>query len=232
MGQMGFPGRWCSWIKGILESARSSVLVNGSPTFEFQCHKGLRQGDPISPFLFLMVMEVLSCLVDKAGILNIFSGFQVPNGPCVSYLLFADDAIILGEWSSENIINVVRILRVFYICSGLKININKSNLYAIGVNSVAVSNMAGIVGCQAGSFPFNYLGLAIGANMNRIANWKPVYDVFDSRLAKWKASLLSFGGKITLIKSVLECLANYYFSLYKAPVKVIKDLEAKMRNFL
>ncbi|KAJ0488248.1 putative reverse transcriptase zinc-binding domain-containing protein [Helianthus annuus] len=92
--------------------------------------------------------------------------------------------------------------------------------------------MASTVGCLASSFPFKYLGLMVGANMNRINNWKSVYDVFDARLAKWKARLLSIGGRITLIKAVLESIPNYYFSLYKVPVQVVKDLEAKIRNFL
>ncbi|KAJ0505327.1 putative RNA-directed DNA polymerase [Helianthus annuus] len=131
-----------------------------------------------------------------------------------------------------NIRNVVRILRVFHICSGLKINIKKSSIFAIGVLPNDLSSMAEIVGCQAGTFPFKYLGVMVGANMNRMINWKPVYDTFDVRLAKWKAGILSIAGRITLIKAVLESLPNYYFSLYKAPVKVIKDLEAKMRNFL
>ncbi|XP_022019760.1 uncharacterized protein LOC110919816 [Helianthus annuus] len=79
--------------------------------------------------------------------------------------------------------------------------------------------MAAIIGCQAEVFPFRYLGLTVGANMNRVANWKPVYDIVDARLAKRKAVMLSMGGRITLIKSVLESLPTYYFSLYKAPVQ-------------
>ncbi|KAJ0920733.1 putative RNA-directed DNA polymerase [Helianthus annuus] len=72
MGQMGFPDLWCKWIKGILASARSSVLVNGSPTFEFNCSKGVRQGDPLSPFLFLLVMEALSNMLSKARMEGFF----------------------------------------------------------------------------------------------------------------------------------------------------------------
>ncbi|KAJ0565135.1 hypothetical protein HanIR_Chr06g0259261 [Helianthus annuus] len=70
---MGFPDRWCRWIYGILESARASVLVNGAPTIDFHRHKGMRQCDLISSFLFLIVMEALSCMFDKAveGILTL-----------------------------------------------------------------------------------------------------------------------------------------------------------------
>ncbi|KAM0019452.1 putative RNA-directed DNA polymerase [Helianthus debilis subsp. tardiflorus] len=178
-------------------------------------------------------MEVFSFMMDKARISGNFSGIQLPNnGPCVSHLLYADDAIIIGEWSRENVFNVIRILRIFHICSGIKINLAKSNIFAIGVGAGDLNITAGLIGCQVGNFPFRYLGLAVGGNMNRIINWKPIYEVFDARLAKWKSSLLSFGERITLIKSVLDSLPCYYLSLYKAPVKVIKDLESKIRNFL
>ena len=134
--QMNFPSRWCMWVLGILKAARSSVLVNGSPTFEFMCHKGLRQGDPLSPFLFLVVMEALSLTIKKAILLGDFKGVQLDNeGMDVSHLLYADDALILGEWTEGNVVNLARLLRCFHICSGLKININKSNLYGVGTSS-------------------------------------------------------------------------------------------------
>ncbi|KAF5795822.1 putative RNA-directed DNA polymerase [Helianthus annuus] len=231
--QMGFGDRWRQWIWGILSSARASVLVNGSPTFEFKCGKGMRQGDPISPFLFVVAMEALSCLFDKALELGVISGVQLPNdGPILSHLFFADDALIIGDWSKGNAINIVRILRCFHVCSGLRINLGKSSLFGIGVGIEEVDILAGSVGCKSESLPFKYLGLKVGANMNRIVNWRPVYDVFEARLALWKSSLLSLGGRVTLIRSVLASLPNYYFSLYRAPVKVIKDLERMMKKFL
>ncbi|KAJ0466748.1 putative RNA-directed DNA polymerase [Helianthus annuus] len=233
MKQMGFPDIWCRWIWGILSSARSSVLVNRSPTFEFKYEKGMRQGDPISLFLFLLVMEALSCMLDKAKEKGILKGIGTPNnGLILSHLLYADDAIIMGEWSSENVINVVRILRVFYMCSGLKINFSKSNLFGIGTEAWEVELFATRVGCKADMLPFKYLGLTVGANMNKINSWKPVYDVFEARLSKWKADSPSIGGRLVLIKSVLESLPNYFFSLYKAPCKVIQDLEGMIRRFL
>ncbi|XP_035845190.1 uncharacterized mitochondrial protein AtMg01250-like [Helianthus annuus] len=131
---MGFSQQWCNWVKGVLVSARSSVLVNGSPAFEFQCHKGIRQGDPLLLFLFLIVMEVFSCMVNKACDTGNFEGIRLPNGGLViSHLLYADDALIIGEWEKENVKVVARILRVFYACSGLKINFHKSNLNLFGV---------------------------------------------------------------------------------------------------
>ncbi|KAJ0680602.1 putative RNA-directed DNA polymerase [Helianthus annuus] len=218
--QMGFSPKWCSWIMGILKSASSSVLVNGAPTFTFKCEKGMRQGDPLSPFLFLVVMEALSCMINCARENGSIKGIPTPNnGPILTHLFYADDAILVGEWSKIEVLNIVRILRCFHVCSGLKINLDKSNMYGVGVGWDEIGVMANEVGCNPDSIPFKYLGLNVGANMNRISNWQPVYDIFRSRLATWKVHLLSIGGRVVLIKSVMKSLPNYYFSIYKAPKK-------------
>ncbi|XP_071720790.1 uncharacterized protein [Rutidosis leptorrhynchoides] len=81
------------------------------------------------------------------------------------------------------------------------------------------------------SFPFNYLGLPIGANPKLYKNWAPIFDKFKKRLADWKCKTISFGGRLTLIKSVLTNLPLYYFSLFKAPVGFLKELEGLRRDF-
>lgn len=101
MEQMGFPPRWCIWIKACLQSSRASVLSNGVPTAEFQCQR--RQGDPLSPFLFTIAMEPLSCMLVKAASMGIFQGIQCQDGgPILTHLLYADDVLIMGEWSIKN----------------------------------------------------------------------------------------------------------------------------------
>ncbi|XP_022003449.1 uncharacterized protein LOC110900899 [Helianthus annuus] len=138
----------------------------------------------------------------------------------------------MGEWSSSNFINMRRILRIFYLCSGLKINLHKSVLCGVGVEDEVIANVAESMGCKAGALPFTYLGIKVGANMNRVSNWEPVVTTFKRRLSKWKANTLSIAGRLTLIKSVLDSLPTYYFSLFKAPKKVVDVLEGLMRRFL
>ncbi|XP_021991043.1 uncharacterized protein LOC110887782 [Helianthus annuus] len=213
--QMNFPTKWRKWIQAILALARSSVLINGSPSFEFQFSRGLRPGDPISPFLFLIGMEAFSIIMEKAADEGIFQGIKLPNkGPSIMHLLFVDDALLVGEWEKESVLNMA-----------------KSSLFGIGVSEEEVKKMAKDIGCQNGKLPCVYLGLMIRANMNNSAHWKSVLQVFDKRQAIWKKSILLEGGHLTLIKAVMEAIPTYYFSLYKAPTKIINQLEAKRRNF-
>ncbi|KAJ0578264.1 putative RNA-directed DNA polymerase [Helianthus annuus] len=178
-------------------------------------------------------MEALSFVINKAILVGEFKGVKIDkDGLVLSHMLYADDALILGEWSNGNVLNLARILRVFHICSGLKININKSNLYGVGTCNEETDNLAITLGCKRDVLPFEYLGIKVGANMNRCSSWKKVIEVFESRLALWKAKLISIGGRVTLIKGVLESLPINYFSLYKAPRKVLDNLERIMKKFL
>ncbi|KAK1432883.1 hypothetical protein QVD17_09785 [Tagetes erecta] len=233
MEQMGFPVRWREWVWEGLSSARSSVLVNGSPTKEFGASRGLRQGDPLSPFLFILVMEALHLSIFEAVNMGIFHGIKLPNdGPVISHLFYADDAIFLGEWSLSNVQNLGRILKCFHVASGLKINFNKSSLFGVNVDSLDVELAVGVLNCQTGKLPFPHLGIPIGENMARVKSWKPVVDRFTSKLSSWKARSLSFGGRLTLVKAVLGSLPLFFFSMFKAPVQVVNKLESIRRGFL
>ncbi|KAK9055104.1 hypothetical protein SSX86_026184 [Deinandra increscens subsp. villosa] len=233
MDQMGFPSTWRGWVFGVLKSARASVLVNGSPTWEFQCSRGVRQGDPLSPFLFLIAIEAFNCMMERAALIGTFHGISLPrNGPKLTHLLFADDAIILGEWTKTNVKILARLLRVFHLSSGLKVNHAKCNFIGLNIDDNDVGLSSQVLHCQAGSLPFYYLGVEVGSNMKRIKSWKSVVDVFENRLSLWKAKHLSIGGRLVLIKSVLDSLPIYYFSIYKAPKKVLAKLESIRMNFL
>ncbi|GJW77897.1 putative RNA-directed DNA polymerase, eukaryota, reverse transcriptase zinc-binding domain protein [Tanacetum coccineum] len=152
-------------------NARSSVLVNGSPTPEFDICRGLRQGDPLSPFLFILAMEGLYMLTCKAKDMGIFTRASLGHdNMCVSLLIYADDVIFLGEWSWLNAHNLLCLFRCFYLISGLKINVNKSNIFGVGVPDEYVFNMANTLGCGAASFPMKYLGVPVGCNMAICSN--------------------------------------------------------------
>ena len=102
---MGFRSKWINWIIWCISTTCFSVLVNGSPSSFFQSSKGLRQGDPLSPYLFILAMETLSCIPLSVKEGGFIVGFLVRGrnglGVEVSHLLFADDTLILCDASKD-----------------------------------------------------------------------------------------------------------------------------------
>ncbi|GJU66381.1 RNA-directed DNA polymerase, eukaryota, reverse transcriptase zinc-binding domain protein [Tanacetum coccineum] len=204
MEKLGFGTKWRMWISGCLKHSRASILVNGSPTSEFELSKGLRQGDPMSPFLFILAMEGLHAMVSKAVTTGLFKGASIGQGNIsISHLLYADDAIFVGEWSHTNAYNLICLLRCFYMMSGLKINVHKSKLSGINVDNDDVHNMAHVLGCGVANLPMMYLGVPVGCNMGRCEYWNHIVNKFESKLSQWNANLLSVGGRLSLIKAIL-----------------------------
>ncbi|GKU93948.1 hypothetical protein SLEP1_g7497 [Rubroshorea leprosula] len=172
MMRMGFSKKWRKWIQECLRSSSVSVLINGSPTKEFPVSKGICQGDPLSPFLFLIVAEGLNGLVSATVEKNLYKGVKVGNGDTmITHLQFADDTIFFEEASDENIKVVKGIMRIFELASGLKINFAKSQLMGMGVEERWTSRMAYRQCCTQGEFPFKYLGIPIGGNHRKLAMW-------------------------------------------------------------
>ncbi|GJZ53830.1 RNA-directed DNA polymerase, eukaryota, reverse transcriptase zinc-binding domain protein [Tanacetum coccineum] len=204
MEQMGFGLKWRNWIRACLSSASISVLIDGSPSNEFKMEMGLHQGDPLSPFLFLLVSEALQVSIIEACSKGFYKGvFLAEDGSNVSLLQYADDALFFGKWSRSNARNLILILK-----------------------SVASS-----LNCSHDSVPFTYLGLPVGKRMYFCDRWIEVINKVQNRLIAWKAKSLSIGGRLTLLKSVLGSIPIYFLSLFKAPLKVIKYIESLRSRF-
>nr|GEX41610.1 RNA-directed DNA polymerase, eukaryota [Tanacetum cinerariifolium] len=161
-----------------------SFLVNGSPTKEFQFLKGLKQDDPLSPFLFILVMESLHVSFQRVMDAGLFNVIKLDSSLHISHLFYADDAIFMGQWSQCNIDTIIRVLDVFYRASGLRINMNKINLMGISVDSNKVKHAATKIGCLVLKTPFNYLGSRVGDLMSRIQSWHDVTEGMHTRVVK------------------------------------------------
>ncbi|GKA15089.1 putative RNA-directed DNA polymerase, eukaryota, reverse transcriptase zinc-binding domain protein [Tanacetum coccineum] len=193
---LGFGSKWRRWIQVCLHSARSSVLVNDSLSSEFLIKRGLRQGDPLSHFLFIIVMEGLHIAMQNAVCSGLIREAEIgTSGHKISHLFYTDDVVIISDWNNQDMGNIIRVLQVFYLASGLKINVSKSNVFGLGVSSRDVEDMASDTGCGLGNIPFSYLGLPLGANMHLTANWQLLIDRFRAKLSAWKDNTLSIGDR-------------------------------------
>ena len=162
----GFSTKWRQLILFCLSTICFSILINGFPCGFFGSTRGLRQGDPLSPLLFVLVMEALGRMLDKAVLEGRMSGFSVGNlegrSMAVSHLLFADDTLIFCKVDLDQILILCMILIWFEVVSGLKINLGKSELVLVGVvNNIDIFLV--VLGCKQGPLPMKYLGLPLGA---------------------------------------------------------------------
>ncbi|GKV30536.1 hypothetical protein SLEP1_g39339 [Rubroshorea leprosula] len=221
------------WIRECLQTNSISALLNGSLTKEFTMRRGLRQRDPLALFLFLIVAEGLNGIISSAVEKALFEGVQIGRGDLrISHLQFADDTLLMGKATEENIWTTKCIMQAFELVSGLKINYGKSSLIGINVNDVWEKEMTCLLNCKSGSLPCKYLGIPLGVDLRRIATWKPLIDTLKRKLSSWSGRFLSLGGRITLINAVLTSLSVFIMSFYLLPKSIIGELDKIRRRFL
>nr|GEU54570.1 RNA-directed DNA polymerase, eukaryota, reverse transcriptase zinc-binding domain protein [Tanacetum cinerariifolium] len=155
------------------------------PTKEFQFYKGLKQGDPLSPFLFILVMESLHVSFQKVADAGLFKGIKVASSLHISHLFYADDAIFMGQWNQSNIDTITRVLEVFHRASGLRINMNISKLMGISVDISKVEQAAAKIGCLIFKTSFTYLGSRVGGIMSWIQSWNDIIENINSKKPSW-----------------------------------------------
>ncbi|GAU09987.1 hypothetical protein TSUD_393040 [Trifolium subterraneum] len=187
LGRFRFSAKWRAWMKACVCGGNLSVLVNGSPTLELPIKRGLKQGDPLAPLLFLLVAEGLGGLMRRAVEINRFRPFLVGGGGApVSVLQYADDTLCIGEATIENLWVLKSVLRGFEMASGLKVNFWKSCVIGVNVSEEFLGMASEFLNCRIGRTPFKYLGLPVGANPRKLSTWDPMLMLIKRRLGSWR----------------------------------------------
>ena len=173
-------------------------------------------------------MEALSCLLNHAVEGNYLSSSRILDGRgeelVISHLLYANDMLLFCDANKDQLKFLSWTLMWFEVVSGLKINLNKSEIIPIGIVA-DVEELASELGCKVRSLPTSYLALLLGAKHKAIGVWDSVEERFRKRLASWKILYISKGGRVTLIRSPLSSLPIYYLSLFRMSQKVCPRLE-------
>jgi hypothetical protein len=171
----GFPDRWISWIKEILKSSTSTTLLNGTLGKVFHYRRGVGQGDPLSPLLFVLAADLLHIIVNKAknlGLLRLPLNIGYTSDfPIIQY---ADDTLLILEACIVQLFTLKSILNTFVDSTSLKVNYAKSSLYPINISQERLAHLLATFHCQVSSLPFTYLGLLLSMNKPTIQDYLPL----------------------------------------------------------
>ena len=148
----GFDDRWIGWVKMLLSSGSSSVLLNGIPGNHFHCKRGVRQGDPLSPLLFVLAADLLQSVVNRMcadGHLTL----PIPNNPDFPIVQYADDTLLVMPACVTQLLALKDMLGTFVASTGLHVNYSKSQLIPLNVPESSVSGLAAALGRSVGACP-------------------------------------------------------------------------------
>jgi hypothetical protein len=198
----------------ILESSRSAILMNGIPGPWIDYERGLRQGDPLSPYLFLLVADVLQQLIRPDPVL---CHPLVDGAPC-PILQYADDTLIIMRAGEPAAARLKLLLDQFAEATGLTINFHKSTLVQMHVDAAELVRIQAALGCRVEGFPQTYLGLPLSAEKLKLQDFAPLIAKIDRYLSGWCAILLSVGGRIVLLNAVLDALPIFAMGAVDLPL--------------
>jgi hypothetical protein len=197
MLKLGFSTSWVTLVMRLVSTVSFSMLFNGSPQEEFRPSRGIRQGDPISPYLFLLAAEGLSCLLKNQVQSSALQGIKVaPTSPPVNHLLFADDSLLFIEASIEGANKVKTVLEKYCQASGQRINMDKSSIFiSKGCSGDLKESIKGILEVQRETLNEKYLGMPSDVGRSKSGAFKYLKDQVWKKVLGWMEQLLSVGGK-------------------------------------
>ncbi|GKB49651.1 RNA-directed DNA polymerase, eukaryota, reverse transcriptase zinc-binding domain protein [Tanacetum coccineum] len=218
------------WIMTCITSTKFSINVNGERVGYFKGGRGLRQGDPILPYLFTLVMEVLNLLVKKNIEDNM--GFQyhfVCKNLKITHLCFADDLLVFCHEDTQSVGIIKKSLDEF---SEHTPNMHKSTIFFGGLSNAEQQNILNLMPFTVGRLPVKYLGVPLITKQISISDCKPLVDKVRSKVNDWKNKALSYAGRVQLIASILSSMQNYWASVFLLPKQVIYEINKMLKGFL
>lgn len=229
-----FPPPLIELIMFSISSNRLSILWNGCSLPPFSPGRGLRQGDPLSPYLFILVMEKLSHMIQDAVREGAWKPFKLSQGGfSLSHLFFADDLMLFAEASVEQISNIMDILLDFAGQSGLQLSVGKSKLFTSDNTSLGLARaLSSTSGIPVTSDLGVYLGVPIKHGRLSSMSYQYLLDRIKSKLALWKKNTLSFAGRRVFVQSTTSTIANYAMQTQLLPVAVTSSIDRNNRSFL
>lgn len=219
---MSLPAQFIQWIHSCITTPSFMIGFNRTVQGFFRSKRGLRQGDPLSPYLFVIAMNCLSLLLDKAAEEGKFGYHYACKETKLTHLCFADGLLILCDGSLRSVQNVLEVLENFKQLSGLSVSISKTCFFACGVQQPDIEQILSQCGLTQGTLPIRYLGVPLCTKKLSLANCEPLIQQVKSKINSWTAKTLSFAGRLLLINTVIAGISNFWCATFAIPKSASK----------
>jgi hypothetical protein len=233
MEKLGFHSKFIQWIMLCVTIARYGVRFNGTVMSPFLPSRGLCQGDPLLPYLFLLVADYLSAFVKNYERQGLISGIRVSRrGPSISHLLFADDSILFFKLNEAQVKHVRELLSVFEKSTRDKLRPAKCSMLIREGSDEGTTNLVKLaLSIERVDFDEKYLGLPMPQGRKRRGVFQSMEERYIKRMTYWRERTLSQVAREVLIKAVAEGLPTYLMSVFKIPVGLCDSLQKHTRAF-
>ncbi|XP_039158851.1 uncharacterized protein LOC108959574 [Eucalyptus grandis] len=231
--RLGFHPRWVHLILQCITTTSYSVRFNGELLPFFHPTRGLRQGDPLSPYIFILLANVFSTMISQAVDMGQLKGIKLNRWcPTLSHLFFADDAMFFLDANIMECQNLANILNQYCMATGQALNRNKSGIiFSKNCPFGLQENLASEFRVPVLQNYGKYLGIPSdwGRSKKEMFSW--LLGRVQAKLEGWKEKFISKGGKEILIKSVIQAIPHYAMSIFKLPLSLCKTIEKSIARF-
>ncbi|XP_048599540.1 uncharacterized protein LOC125579745 [Brassica napus] len=203
---IGVPPSYIRLVEASITTTSFTVGYNGQVHGYFKGKRGLRQGDPLSPYLFVIAMNCLSMFLDKGAEEGRFSYHDKCAPTKLMHLCFSSDLLIFTDGAEISVKGVLEILEQFKSKSGLAVSIQKTAFYSSGLSSHEINMISSSTGLTHGSLPICYLGVPLNSKKLSLLNCEPLLNQVKSKVNTWSAQSLSFAGRLLLVNTVIAVL--------------------------
>jgi hypothetical protein len=229
---IGIPQSMINWINTCLSTAHYTISINGESHGFFKATRGIRQGDPLSPYLFVLAMEGLGGILHKAAQQTTFRHHWRCKPTNITHVCFADDLMLFCHADIGSIGVLRSSLDSFTKLSGLTINFAKSSMYLSGIDEGMQHTITNWIGIEQRTLPVRYLGIPLISTRLTNTNCIPLLERITSRIKLWTSSSLTYAGRLQLIKSILFSIQVYWSSIFILPCSTLRKIESLLAAFL
>ena len=217
-----------------ISSLSISILFNGGKLDKFQPTRGIRQGDPLSPYIFLLCMEFLGYLIDKECMEKNWIPMRASRTNVeISHLFFADDLMFFAKVDKRSVASIKRVLEHFCMESGQAISVDKSRIYfSPNTPSSLKDNICEILGIQATSSLGKYLGFPLRHNGAGRNQYNFIVERMIAKLSGWKTKFLSYAGRLVLVNYDMEAIPSYVMQGVALLMHVCEKIDKVSRDFI